>query len=147
MEIPEMSVKNMKVHGTKKSGRMPLLKKRSVRDLREEFRLTRLAREYIIDFNLVNAAARADIAWNLARKAERNRFFIQITHELLEQMPHDKVITKQEILQGLKKEATGAMNATDRINAYKALAKLTGMETPQESNDNKAPIINLTLHT
>jgi hypothetical protein len=117
------------------------------KDARKHFRLLRLAREYLVDFDLPRACARADIDWDLVKGAERDKLFITLVRGLMEEMKPEDVISRAEILNMLKREATTASKATDRINAMNHLARLAGMELQQEdkSGRNATPVINLTL--
>lgn len=122
-------------------------KRETITDARRRLRMTRLAKEYVIDFNLPKACARADLDWNDVKHAERDAFFISYVQELIEQIDPDIVMTRQEILMALKKEAFGAGKSADRIRALNVLAELTGMTLPDPSKDksNLPPTINLTI--
>lgn len=120
----------------------------TMRDKRKQIRLTRLAKQYIIDFNLPKACARADLEWTDVRHAEREPFFISLVQELLESVEPDLIVSRQEVLQGLKREALGADKAAARVQAWNSLARLMGMELPDPSKKDASslpPTINITL--
>ena len=131
----------------KERGLQPLLGSRAetVADKRKTLRLTRLAKEYVVDFDLVKACARADLDWNQVKHAERDPFFIGYVQELVDTIDPDSVASRQEILMGLKKEATTAGKPSDRIKAWTELARLMGMELKEDSGP-AVPVINVTLN-
>lgn len=131
-------------------GEEPLVgsRRETMRDKRKQIRLTRLAKQYIIDFNLPKACARADLEWADVRHAEREPFFIALVQELLESVEPDLIVSRQEVLQGLKREALGADKAAARVQAWNSLARLMGMELPDPAKkdaSSQAPTINITL--
>ena len=113
---------------------------------RKHTRLARLAREYLVDFDLVRACARAGLDWEKVKKAERDPLFITMVQDLVECMRPEDVVSRQEVLQMLKKEACTASKASDRISAINSLARLTGMELPTVDKQSSTPIINITLN-
>ena len=122
-------------------------KRETAQTARLRLRMTRLAKEYVIDFNLPKACARAGLEWDDVKHAERDAYFICYVQELIEQIDPDIVMTRQEILMALKREAFGAGKSADRIRALNVLAELTGMGLPDPSKDksNQPPTINLTI--
>lgn len=113
-------------------------------------RLTRLAREYLVDYDLMRASARADIPWELVRQAERDPVFIVLVQQMQEELKPEEIITRQEVLLMLKREAYTAAKSRDRVAAMQVLAKVAGFT---EAEDDKtagsrggAPIINLTFN-
>ena len=113
---------------------------------RKHVTLARLAREYLLDFDLPRACARSGLEWAGIRGAERDPLFITMVRDLVEQMKPEEVVTRQEILQMLKKEACTASKAGDRISAINSLARLTGMELPTVDKQSSTPVINITLN-
>jgi hypothetical protein len=123
-------------------------RRETMRDKRKQIRLTRLAKQYVIDFDLTQACARADLDWDDAKDALREPFFVSLVQELLEQIEPDLIVSRQEVLQGLKREALHADKAATRVSAWNSLAKLMGMELPDPSKkdgSNTPPTINITL--
>lgn len=127
---------------------LPPLRSLPEKDARKHFRLLRLAREYLVDFDLVRASARAGLEWDVVRGAERDAIFITMVRGLMEDMKPEDVVSRVEILNMLKREAATATKASDRINAINHLARLAGMELPDPSKDKgtSAPVINITLN-
>lgn len=125
-------------------------KKANVLQQRRAWAILRLAKEYLIDFNIRNAAARAEMDVGQAKLYEKEDLFITTVQELIEAIDPEVVITRSEVLMALKREAFNtSVEATpmSRIAALRELAKLTGMELPTKHELNlNAPIINLTLH-
>lgn len=131
-------------------GESPLVgsRRETLRDARRKLRLTRLAKQFVIDFDIMNACARADLDWEDVKDAERDPFFISLVQELVETIDPDIVVSRQEILLGLKREALHADKAAARVNAWGKLATLTGMELPDPKKKDAAsapPTINITL--
>ena len=123
-------------------------RKETMRDKRKQLRLTRLAKQYIIDFSLPKACARADLDWADVKHAERDPFFIALVQELIETIEPDIVMSRQELLMRLKHEAFHGEKSSSRINALNSLAKLLGMELPDPSKKDASslpPTINITL--
>lgn len=109
--------------------------------------LARLAQEYIIDFDMPRAAARAGIDWEEIRTAGREPTFIVMMRDLIENMRAVDVIKREEVLLALKHEALTAPKSSERTTALLGLAKLLGMELPDpEKKAGGAPVINITLH-
>lgn len=115
-------------------------------DAQEHHRMLRLAREYLVDFDLAHACARAALDWNLVKGAERDAKFITLCRMLLEEMKPDEVVTRAEVLMMLKREATTASKASDRITAINHLARLAGMELQEDKKGGGAPVINIILN-
>lgn len=131
-------------------GEEPLMKRETMRDKRKELRLTRLAKQYIIDFDITKACARAGLEWSDVKHAEREPFFIALVQELLETIEPDLVMSRQEVLMAFKREAFTAAKGSERIKALEHLARLLGMELPdpsKKSSDSAPPTINITLTT
>lgn len=131
-------------------GEAPLLgsRRETLADKRKQLRLTRLAKQYVIDFDIIKACARADLDWDDVKHAERDPFFISLVQELVETIDPDIVVSRQEILLGLKREALHADKAAARVNAWGKLATLTGMELPDPKKKDASslpPTINITL--
>lgn len=127
-------------------GEEPFIRATTLKDKKRVFIMERLAREYLVDFNLHRACARADLKWSDCKFAERDPFFIRLVHDLVEVVDADTIITRQEILMGLKREAAGARDSKDRIKALGELARLLGLELPQRHEiKNTGPVINLNL--
>jgi hypothetical protein len=126
-------------------GEEPLIVE-DVREARKRLRLTRLAKEYVVDFSLVRACARAGLEWRDVRYAEREPFFIAIVQELVETIDPDLVMSRQEVLMAVKRIAFTATKDTDRLKALNDLARLLGMELPDPNKAQQAvPSINLTI--
>lgn len=120
-------------------------RKQTMTNMRRRVVLARLAKEYVIDFNLVQACARADLDWEDARHAEREPFFLALVRELMDSMSPADVVTRQEILLNLKREAQTAGKSSDRIRAWTELAELTGMKLPAEEKQSTIPDIHIHL--
>lgn len=120
-----------------------------IRDARKRLRLTRLAREYVVDFSLVKACARAGLEWNQVKSAEREPFFIALVQELIETIDPDIIMSRQELLMEMKRIAFRAPKDADRLKALNDLARLLGMELPDPSKAEAAsvPSINLVVTT
>lgn len=124
----------------------PLLPRQTMFHARRRMRIAKLAREYITDFNLVHATARAGLDWDETKDMERDPDFICTVSELIEAIDGDTVSERKEILVALKREAFTAAKPADRIKALELLAKLQGMELPQEHDVTvRQPILNVTL--
>lgn len=131
-------------------GEEPLMKRETMRDKRKELRLTRLAKQYVIDFDVVKACARAGLEWSDVKHAEREPFFISLVQELIETIEPDIVMSRQEVLMAFKREAFTAAKGSERIKALEHLARLLGMELPdpnKKDGSNVPPTINITLTT
>jgi hypothetical protein len=131
-------------------GQEPLMpsKRHTLRCKRRELRLSRLAKQYIIDYNLPKACARADLDWKDVKDAERDPFFIQLVQELVETIDPDLVMSRQEVLMAFKKEAFHGDKSASRIKALECLARLMGMELPDPNSKDTSslpPTINITL--
>ena len=138
----------MTIEGALMVGKTPLQKLAEMpfNQQRKHVTLARLAREYLLDFDLPRACARSGLEWAGIRGAERDPLFITMVRDLVEQMKPEEVVTRQEILQMLKKEACTASKAGDRISAINSLARLTGMELPTVDKQSSTPVINITLN-
>lgn len=125
--------------------------KATVRDQRKAWATLRLAREYLVDFNIKNAAARAEMVLSTAKEMEQSDLFIVTVQELIEAIDPEVVITRSEVLMALKREAFNTSveaSPTSRISALKELARLSGMDLPSKHElALNGPVINLTLHT
>lgn len=123
--------------------------KPDARQLRKEWVALRLAKEYVVDFDLLNAAARADIEPQRAKTLFKEPIFIKTVQEIIDLIDPDAVATRGEILMALKKEAYNFGpdgSSGSRISALKELARLMGMELPTKQDINiNAPVINLVL--
>lgn len=121
----------------------------NVRESRKRVRLTRLAKEYVVDFSLTKACARAGLEWKDVKTAEREPFFIAMVQELIETIDPDIVISRQELLMEMKRIAFRAPKEADRLKALNDLARLLGMELPDPSKAEAAsvPSINLVVTT
>jgi hypothetical protein len=123
-------------------------RRETMKDKRKQLRLTRLAKQYIIDFSLPKACARADLEWQDVKHAEREPFFIALVQELVEMIEPDVIMSRNEVLMRLKHEAFHGDKAAARIAALNSLAKLMGMELPDPNSkdtSNLPPTINITL--
>ena len=138
----------MTVEGALMVGKIPLqaLAEMPFNKQRKHVVLARLAREYLLDFDLPRACARAGFEWGRVKGAGRDPLFITMVRDLVEQMKPEEVVTRQEILQMMKQEACTASKASDRIAAIAHLARLTGMELPAEDKTKGPPTINITLN-
>lgn len=115
---------------------------------RKAWAILRLVREYVIDFNLENAAMRCEMEYAEAKKLEREALFQSSLQEHIETLSAEDVISRQEILMALKREAfnTGPSgSAATRIAALKELARLLNMEPEQKNAAGGTPIININL--
>ena len=125
------------------------LDKLTVPDRKRKLEALRLAKEYVVDFSLPKAANRCSMTLEWARKLFKEPLFDQAVVEWINSMEEDLVISKNEILMGLKQEAYDRLEGTPqtRIAAFKELARLMGFDPAQEHNLHVAgdPIINLTL--
>lgn len=121
----------------------------NILDRRRALRISRVAKEYVIDFDLVKAVARAGCDWQQCKRLEKDPTFISLVQELVETIDPDVVISRQQLLMQVKKEAFNPANkGSERINALTLLAKLLGMELPTSSKGHTgAPILNITLNT
>jgi len=111
-------------------------------------RLCRLSREYLIDYDLVRACARAGIEWELVKGAERDPVFVVLVQQMQEELTPEQVVTRTEVLVMLEREACTSAKARDRISAMKALAHIAGFTNGDDSgsrSDQGAPVINVTL--
>lgn len=96
--------------------------------------------EYIHDFNVSMAYIRAggnpSSVPNLAYKAFRTKYFQDQLRMISERMDSEHIISANDIIIGLKKEANyhgedGA--SSSRVKAYSVLAKIKGIEAPKKS--------------
>jgi hypothetical protein len=127
-------------------GEDPFVPGNTLKDRRGRFIIMKLAREYVVDFDLVRACARAGLKWKEAKFAERDPAFISLVQELVDCVDPDAVMERQQILMALKREAFTADKSSDRIKALNDLARLMGMELPTKSQlEVNAPSINLTV--
>ena len=106
----------------------------------------RIAREYVVDYDLVRASARAGIEWDLVRYLERDPTFITAVDMIRRELTPEEIVTRAEVMDMLKREATTASKARDRVAAMKELAKIAGFTKDDEADQrNHAPVINITL--
>ena len=106
----------------------------------------RVAREYVVDYDLVRACARAGVEWELCRHFERDGTFITAVDMISRELTPEEIITRAEALSLLKREAPTAAKARDRIAAIKVLAQVAGFTKDDEASDKStAPVINITL--
>lgn len=106
----------------------------------------RVAREYVVDYDLVRACARAGLEWELCRHFERDTTFITAVDMIRRELTPEEIVTRAEVMDMLKREATTASKARDRVSALKELAKIAGFTKDDEAADrNGAPVINITL--
>lgn len=120
----------------------------NINDKRRNLRISKVAKEYIIDFDLVKAVARAGCDWNLCKRLEKDPTFIATVQELIDTIDPDIVVSRQQLLMQLKREAYDPANrGSERIAALGMLAKLLGMELQTDSAKaaNAAPVVNITL--
>lgn len=108
--------------------------------------LARLCREYLLDFDMVAAAARAGLQWDDVRGAQRDPLFITMVREMMESLPPEQVVSRTEVLMMLKREATTAPKASERIAAIERLAKLAGLELKDDNSKGGAPTLNVFLN-
>lgn len=108
-----------------------------------------LANNYVIDFNLVNAATRCGMDIERAKALEKTQHFICAVQEIVETIEPELVIMRSEVLMGLKKEAfnyDAGSSSASRIKALTELARLLGMDLPTKHQvDINNPVINLTI--
>lgn len=120
-----------------------------IKQKRDRWAIMRLAREYVVDFDLRKAAARAEMPLPRAVQLERSDLFCVAIQELIDTIEPEAVATRTEILMALKKEAFDNgpnSSATARIAALKELARLMGMDLPTKHEINAGqPVINLTI--
>lgn len=128
-------------------GESPFLttRRQTITSMRKRLLMCRLAKEYIVDFNIVQACARADLDWEDVRHAERDPFFLALVRELIDTISPADVVSRQEVLMNLKREAQTAGKSSDRIRAWTELAELTGMKLPKEE-DKKSTIPDIHIH-
>lgn len=113
------------------------------------------AREYVIDFDPVNAMVRSGLATgdegvtyftNRCGKILRNPYTLQALKAIIGQVEKEKIVSRERILMGLLEEANyrgpGA-SPSARVAAWAKLAKLMGMELPDAdpSRDNGGVIL------
>jgi hypothetical protein len=109
-------------------------------------RILKLAREYVVDYDLVRASARAGIPWDLCRYLERDASFITAVDMISRELTPEEIITRAEVLNMLKREASTASKARDRVSAIKVLATVAGFTKDDEANERgHVPVINITL--
>ena len=111
-------------------------------------RVMMIAREYLVDYDLVRAAARAGIDWSMVRCLERDPTFIIALDMLRRELKPEEIITRAEVIEMLKREACTATKSRDRIAAAKELARIAGFTLSDEGAGvkNSAPVINITLN-
>lgn len=111
-------------------------------------RVLAVAREYVKDYDLMRAAARCGEHWDNCRYLERDPVFIGAVRAIQEELTPEEVINRTELLNMLKREATTAAKARDRIQAMKTLAHIAGFaqEDGGRGPNNGAPVINITLN-
>jgi hypothetical protein len=127
-------------------GQDPFVEATKPKDRVRAFKLMKLAREYVVDFDLLQATARAGLEWKDTKMALRDPFFVALVREIVEMSDPDAIIQRNELLSALKREAFQASKPSDRINALNSLARLTGMELPTKQQlEISAPSINLTV--
>ncbi len=109
-------------------------------------RVMSVATEYLKDYDLVAAAARAGEHWEHCRYLKRDPVFIRAVRHLQEKLTPEEIITRAELLNMLKHEASSAGKASDRIAAAKTLASIAGFVDEERGKAaNNAPTINITL--
>ena len=106
-----------------------------------------MAKEYLYDFNYQKAAARANIPQRRAKELFMDRLFLQTVQEIIDLTDPEIVVKRQEIMLGLRKEATNDYaTPNERTAAWKELARLSGMDPALKvKHELDAPVINLTL--
>lgn len=105
-----------------------------------------VAREYVKDYDLMRASARAGIEWELCRYLERDPVFIGAVNAIQEELTPEEVVNRSELLTMLKREATTAAKARDRIQAMKELARIAGFTLGEDGPSRGGqPIININL--
>lgn len=114
-------------------------------------KLVLLAKQYFVDFDERAAAKRSRISLEEASIIMDDPRFMMQLQEYIETVDQDDIITRNEILAALKKEAFSMRadsTSASRITALRELAKLLGMELPSKSELQIAgtPVINLTLN-
>lgn len=106
----------------------------------------RVAREYVVDYDLVRACARAGVEWELCRHFERDTTFITAVDMMRRELTPEEIITRAEVMGMLKREAATASKARDRVAAMKELAKIAGFTKDEEADPRgHVPVINITL--
>lgn len=117
-----------------KQDKMNLTQQRVVR------RNTRLAKEYFVDFNIEMAALRCGMDPSEGIRIWESQLFQLQLVELVDLLDPDTIMTRNEILVQLKKEAFNTTprdaNSATRIAALKELAKLLGIVPAEEINMN-----------
>lgn len=111
-------------------------------------RVLAVAREYVKDYDLVRAVARSNQSWEACRYLERDLVFIGAVKAIQEELTPEEIVTRGELLTMLKREATTAAKARDRIQAMKTLAHIAGFaeEDGGRGANGGAPVININLH-
>lgn len=114
--------------------------------MRHEWEVQRLARDYVIDFDLERAAVRCNIDIDQAKRYYEEPVFANTVRDIIDMIEPETVVARNEILMGLKAIAFGPGKNADKINALKELARLTGMDLPtKHQHEVNAPVIKLTL--
>ncbi len=112
---------------------------------RTKLRLRAFAQEYIKDFNATASILRMGFRYTRKTAQVRGSQFMDeaYTHhciaELTAKMDEKAIVSRQEVLLGLKKEAHASnslfASSSTRISAFRSLAKILGMEiTKVEGN-------------
>ncbi len=101
-------------------------------DERREVR-DRFVNEYLKDFNATQAGIRMGIAESNAAQTCNNMYLkeeyvLTLIQEKLKTMSEETIITRAEILNGIKMIAYNGINENNRLSAWGKLAKLMGME-------------------
>lgn len=111
----------------------------------EVCRLRHFVHEYIKDFNEENAALRMGYPDGSAKSTGKLLLFHSFTQlrvsEILAKMEVDAMLSGSVIIAGLLREANApdvafSSNASTRIAAWKALAKIKGLERPKLEDPN-----------
>lgn len=111
-------------------------------------RVLAIAREYIKDYDLLRAVARSGEGWEWSRFLERDPVFIGAVRAIQEELTPEEIVSRAELLTMLKREATTAAKARDRIAAAKVLATIAGFAADEGGRgaNGGAPTININLN-
>lgn len=119
----------------------------------DPIRAQAFAKEMLIDFNPVKSLLRAGLIdadeatsrtpaslYKTAQRYERHPLVQQALRDFIHRVESDKVVSRERILYGLLEEACyhgpGA-SASARVAAWGRLAKLMGMELPEEGDKSR----------
>jgi len=116
----------------------------------ESSKICSLAKQYYVDFDLAKAAVRSRLSLPEAKLLATDPRFEWQLQEHLETVTEEDLVTREQIIVGLKREAYrygDDATSASRTAAFTKLATLMGFDKPIDINLNvkKAPTINLTL--